>query len=99
LWVASRIPYSNAGYVLGVPASTKRYLSDRKFVAFAKGTKAACGQIAITETGTSFGYNAYLRIAGADAGDVLLAEFDLAKECVELSLVDEAVLESDSPGS
>jgi hypothetical protein len=81
--------------VLGVPAPTKRYLADRKFAAVDQITGTRCGQITIVDQGRSFGYSTFLRVAGAEPGDVLLIEFDLAEENAHLSLTDEVALEVD----
>jgi len=48
------------------------------------------------QAGASYGYSTFFRLAGADPGDVLLAEFDLGANRVELSLVDEVVLEGET---
>lgn len=93
LWIAARLPYSLTSMVLGIPGPTKRYLADRKFAALDQVSGTPCGQISVNDQGTSFGYSTFFRIAGAEPGDVLLSEFDLAEERVYLSLVDEFVLD------
>lgn len=95
LWIAAKLPYSLTSMVLGVPGSTKRYLADRKFAAVDQVSGTPCGQISVGEQGTSFGYTTFLRVASAEPGDVMLAEFDLAEERVYLSLTDDVTLESD----
>ena len=97
LWIASKLPYSIASVVIGIPGTLKRYLLERSFHAVEKATGRPCGQVTINSQGSSFGYFPFLRRAGADAGDVLLAEFDLAKETVFLSLEGESALEDDAP--
>lgn len=96
LWVASRVPYTTASFVLGVPGTVKRFLADRRFAAIDRASGAACGHVSVNESGTSFGYSTFFRRAGAEPNDVLLAEFDLGREMVELSLTDETILESET---
>jgi hypothetical protein len=49
--------------------------------------------VRIYENGNSSGYGPFLRQAGADEGDILLAEFDLSSRCAVLRLMDEEQLE------
>lgn len=98
LWIGARLPYSLTSVVLGVPGPTKRYLVDRKFAAVDQVSGTPCGQISVNEQGTSFGYTTFFRVAGAEPGDVLLIEFDLAEEHAYLSLTDEIALEDDQSG-
>lgn len=95
LWIAARLPYSLASVVLGLPGPTKRYLADRKFAAVDQASGTQCGQVSINESGTSFGYSTFFRVGGAEPGDVMLAEFDLADERVYLTITDDVALESD----
>lgn len=93
LWVAWKIPPNLGSVVLGVPGAVRRYLTGRSFSACAKETGRQCGSVSINEQGSSYGYTAFLRYAGADAGDVLRTEFDLARNEVELTITDENILE------
>jgi hypothetical protein len=95
LWIACRLPYALASFVLGMPGSIRRYLADRKFAAKDKATGSPCGTIVVNENGTSFGYSPYLRMSGAEPNDVMLIEFSIQNEFVELSLVDDFVLDAD----
>jgi hypothetical protein len=95
LWIAFRLPYSLASTVLGVPGTTKRYLAGRKFAGTDRATGTECGSISINDAGSAFGFSNFLRMSGAEPGDVLLAEFNLTQEKVYLSLTDEMVLEAD----
>jgi hypothetical protein len=97
LWIAARLPYSLASVVLGLPGAIKRYLVDRRFVAVDQVSGAKCGQIGVNEGGTSFGYSTFFRVASAEPGDVMVAEFDLASESVYLSLTDDSALDADRP--
>ena len=81
------------GVVFGVPGAVRRYLVGQTFSANAKDTARSCGQISINEQGSSYGYTSFLRYAGADIGDVLLTEFDLAQHTVELAIADVDILE------
>jgi hypothetical protein len=95
LWIACRLPYALASFVLGIPGSLRRYLTDRKFAARDKATGSTCGTIVVNENGSSFGYSPYLRISGAEPNDVMLIEFSIQDVSVELSLVDDFVLDAD----
>jgi hypothetical protein len=94
LWVASRLPYTLASMVLGLPGTTKRYLAGRKFAATDGASGTPCGTISVNDAGVAFGYSTFLRVAGAEPGDVLLAEFNLTEDAVRLSLADELILDS-----
>ena len=95
LWVAWRLPEARSTLVFGVPGAIRRYLADRKFVASSKNLERTFSNISINESGTAYGWNPILRHIGADTDDILLAEFDLTKAVVEISLADEAILEED----
>jgi hypothetical protein len=88
LWIGWRLPPLRGNIVLGIPAAVERYVVGRTFRATPKGSERALGQISVTTDGTSYGYNAFLRYIGADEGDTLRAEFDLASSTVELSIAD-----------
>ena len=93
LWVAWRLPRFMGGIVLGIPGAVRRYLQDRSFVAIAKESSRSIGQVVINEGGSSYGYGSFLRYAGADEGDTILAEFDLPNSKVNLSISDSNALE------
>ena len=95
LWVAWRLPPSINSVVLGVPRAVLRYLANRSFSAFAKDGGRATGNISINDIGSSYGYSPFLRYKGADENDTFVAEFDLAKSDVQLSITDESMLEQD----
>jgi Sigma-70, region 4/Bacterial RNA polymerase, alpha chain C terminal domain len=95
LWVAWRLPEVRGGLVFGVPGAVRRYLSDRKFGATAKNLERTISHVSINEKGTAYGWSPILRHIGADTGDIALAEFDLTKSVVQVSLADEAILEED----
>lgn len=50
LWMAARLPYNKANVVIGIPGDIKRFLTDRKFEAVDRASRATCGQISINET-------------------------------------------------
>jgi Sigma-70, region 4 len=95
LWIAWKLPGTLNTPVLSVPGAVRRYLCNRTFAAINKDVGKNIGQASVNEAGTSYGYGPFLRHAGADEGDTLLAEFDLAKAEVYLSMVDSIVLEED----
>lgn len=93
LWVAWRLPRFMAGIVLGIPGAIRRYLQDRSFVAIAKESSRTVGQVVINAGGSSYGYGPFLRYAGADESDTMLAEFNLVSSKVDLSISDSSALE------
>jgi len=62
----------------------------RKIVIVTKGpvkdVERKIGRIAINDAGLSYGYAPFFRYCGADEGDTLRAEFELASAKVHLSL-------------
>jgi hypothetical protein len=95
LWIAWRLPNTKSGLVLGIPAGVRRYLSNRQFAATANDSSRSLGQVSINESGMSYGYGPIMRYLGADGGDTALAEFDLAKSSVQISISDDSLLEND----
>jgi hypothetical protein len=93
LWVAWTLPVITGSLVFGIPGAIKRYLSNQSFAARPKGVDRNLGKISINDTGTSYGYQPFLRYIGADEGDLLLAEFDLAQSQVVLSINNDRMLE------
>jgi hypothetical protein len=95
LWIAWRLPATRGSPTFGVPSPVHRYLCDRTFLAFGQDAGRSMGQVSVTAGGTSYGFAPFIRYVGADAGDTLRAEFDLKKSDVELSIVENSVLEED----
>ena len=93
LWVAWTRPTLSTNSVFGVPSAIKRYLCNRSFPAQPKDVDRNTGKISINDDGTSYGYAPFLRYIGADEGDILLAEFDLANSQVCLSISDDQMIE------
>ena len=52
------------------------------------------GTVGITDDGTTYGYQPFLKQSGADEGDMFILEFDLESETVFLRLGDESLLDS-----
>jgi sigma-70-like protein/RNA polymerase alpha subunit len=96
LWVAWILPHLTGSPVLGIPGAVGRYVSGRSFSAKPKHVDRSAGKISVNDDGTSYGYAAFFRYIGADEGDLLLAEFDLAKSDVELSINDFDMLQEAS---
>lgn len=86
LRIAWAVPFLNSSATFGVPSEVHRYIAENKFRAVGKRSGRESGQIVITDYGSSYGYGPYLRYAGAEEGDVLIAEFDLAQSVVHLSI-------------
>jgi hypothetical protein len=95
LWVGWKLPESKNAVVLGIPGAVSRYLRNLTFQAESKGVDRHFGNISVNDGGTSYGYAPFLRYVGADKGDTLIAEFDIGKRVVYLSVGDDAVLEQD----
>lgn len=97
LWVATRIPGVHvANVVVGIPGAIKRYLAGRQFKAL-DDDGVSHGSIRINDEGSSYGFGPFLRQRGADEGDILIAEFDLAHSAALLRLGDDELLEEMSP--
>lgn len=95
LWIAWRLPSTKTGLVLSVPGGVKRYLSNRLFAATANDSSRSFGQVTVNESGMSYGYGQIMRYLGADGGDTALAEFDLSKSSVQISIADSSLLDRD----
>lgn len=95
LWIGWKLPESTNAVVLGIPGGVRRYLRNLTFQAESKGVDRRFGNISVNDGGTSYGYAPFLRYVGADKGDTLIAEFDIGKRVVYLSVGDDAVLEQD----
>jgi hypothetical protein len=92
LWVAIRLPDDPCSVLPHVPSAVVRYLTSPEYVARTAGN-VECGRVRIYENGNSSGYAPFLRQAGADEGDILVAEFDLMSASVSLHLAGEEDLE------
>jgi len=92
LWVAIRLPADPSGILPHLPAAIRRYLVAEEYTAQTD-LGSACGRVRIYDNGNSTGYGPFLRQAGADEGDILVAEFDLSARCAILRLLDEEQLE------
>jgi hypothetical protein len=98
LWIAARVNYEPARFVLGVPGPIRHFLGDRKYHAVDE-SGVPSGTIGTDANGTSFGYGTFLNRQGADENDLLLATFSLSEARVTLRLVDDDELEELSPTS
>lgn len=91
VWISARVPESTSTFVLGAPGPIRRFITSQKFAAIGDdGTSV--GQLGVTQDGTIYGFGAYLRRAGAEDGDTVIAEFDLTSSTAYLRLGgDEAI--------
>jgi hypothetical protein len=96
LWLGVRLPVGGA--VVGIPGAIRHFVANRDFEAKEAG-RGSAGTIRIDEGGTSWGYGPFLRRAGADEGDVLLIDFDLAQSIATLAVTDEEELDLVDPRS
>jgi hypothetical protein len=92
LWIAFRLPADIESQVFGIPGAVKRFIAGQDFEGLAE-DGSSCGRIRVYDYGISAGYGTFLKRAGADEGDVLMAKFDLVRRSVELSLTDDEELE------
>ncbi len=93
LWIAARVPrLSKQSMVIGCPDAIQRYLVGQKFQCRTKEGNQECGTVAVDEKGTSYGYGPFIRRYGVDENDILLAEFDLATNTVNLSVAADELL-------
>ena len=83
--IAARLPGQVASPVLGIPGAVRRYLADKRFAAVAADGSQR-GTIGVSEDGSAYGFGRFLEQAGADEGDFLILEFDLASNQVHLQL-------------
>lgn len=92
VWISVVTPAYTYMSVFGVPGAIKKFLAGQKFRALSHGGKDV-GNVGITDAGTAYGYQPFLKQFGADEGDTFLLEFDLEKEIVILRLGDESLLD------
>lgn len=92
LWVAVRLPRWSQSLVIGIPSAIVRYVIDRHFRAVAEDGSNA-GTIGVNQMGSSYGYGPFLTRRGAEEGDILRIEFDLAREEAHLAIADSELLE------
>lgn len=92
VWISVVTPAYTYMSVFGVPGGVKKLLAGQKFEAVSANGKNV-GTVGITDDGTAYGYQPFLKQVGADEGDTFLLEFDLEKEVVTLRLGDESLLD------
>jgi hypothetical protein len=81
-WFAAVVPPYSHSLVLGIPGDIKRFLADRRFTEVGNSVAA----VSVGKDGTSFGYGPILRRLGAEAGDVMVAVFDISKGTVSIRI-------------
>jgi hypothetical protein len=98
LWLGARVPAAHeaAAMVVNVPGPIRRYVAGREFEA--RGEEGIFrGTVRVNDQGSSSGFARFLRQRGADEGDILVIEFDLAKNVAALRLGDDEAMEELSP--
>lgn len=96
LSIAWVLPWQFSSLALGIPGAVSRYLCGQTYEAYNGATDKPCGTVAVTEDATSYGYSPFLRHVAAEAGDVLMADFDVAASKVSLAITDVGtVIDSD----
>lgn len=91
IWISVITPAYTYMSVFGVPGGVRKILAGQRFRAIS-GSGKEFGTVGITEDGTAYGYQPFLKQEGADEGDTFLLEFDLENEVVALRLGDESLL-------
>jgi hypothetical protein len=79
-----------------MPAPIRRLVADGEFPAFSE-SGLPSGRIRVKEDGQSWGCGRFLARNGADEGDILIVEFELAEHTAILQLGDDEVLEELDP--
>ena len=92
LWISVVTPAYTFTSVFGVPGGVKKLLAGQKFRAVSANGNDF-GTVGVSDDGTAYGYQPFLKQIGADEGDTFLLEFNLEEEIVTLRLGDESVLE------
>jgi hypothetical protein len=98
LWLGARIPAAHeaAAMIVNMPGTIRHYVAGREFEARDE-DGILHGAICVNNEGSSWGFSRFLRQRGADEGDILVIEFDLANNVAALRLGDDEVLEELSP--
>lgn len=81
-WFAEVVPPYGYNLVLGIPGDIKRFLADRRFAEVGE----TGANISVGKDGTSFGYGPILRRLRAEAGDIMVAVFDISKGTVAVRI-------------
>jgi hypothetical protein len=82
--------------VFGIPGAIRSYLAGRQF-SVTDEDGISHGAVRVNDEGASYGFGSFLRQRGADEGDILIAEFDLAGSGTLLRLGNDELLEEMSP--
>lgn len=94
LWLAIRVPFiGKNSLVVGIPGAIRRYIAGQDYEVTSKELDNAYGKIVVQEDGTSYGYGPFIMRNGIDEDDVLLAEFNIARRTVGLSIAMDEVLD------
>lgn len=95
IWITILIPAHVHNAVFGIPAPMVRMLKDQRFSAF-NASGQDVGRVSINDEGTAYGFQSFLKQAGADEGDTFLLEFELDSQTVTLRVGDESVIPEDT---
>jgi hypothetical protein len=90
-WIGVKIPDAIHNFVVGVPGSLQRFLRNTQFQIFTDQNNL-CGTMTSSEEGVLYGFNKHLKEAGAEEGDILIFEFNLAKNAVSFKIGDVELL-------
>jgi hypothetical protein len=85
--------------MIGVPSPIRRYLSSGRQFEARDEDRVIHGSVRISEAGMMYGFGRFLRQRGADEGDILIVEFNLAGNEALLRLGDDELLEELSPAA
>ena len=87
LTIEAVLPEELGALVIGIPASIRDCVSGQRFSAEFK-DGLLCGSVCVAENGASWGYNQFIRHAGAGSGDRMRIRFDFGKQRVVLDMVE-----------
>lgn len=83
--IVVRLPKLTEQMVVGIPVGIQEYIVEDSYPAFDYAGKPS-GTIGITENKICHGFGSFLRRSGADEGDELIIDFDLANKMAKLEV-------------
>ncbi len=86
LRIVIRCPEFTSNLVVGSPSNVKDMLASKKFDGLDAISKKPCGTIGVTEDGAIYGMSPFCRTSGIEENDILVMEFNMLDNTVELSV-------------
>lgn len=72
--------------VFGCPAPVRRFLDGNEYECQVVASASSCGKLGVTDQGLIYGCKTFIQRYGLDSNDVILAEFDINQNIVQLSI-------------